>query len=301
MDCLGAPVRTKKHLGLLLCDGRGAIPRNAIRWVRQRVVKSYQARWSMSRYDPASALRPGQSLSKGGAQRLLADFGAPPGQPASSVYLRPGEARPFLEGQGAEGREWWERLRLLGRRLLESDTGIAGLRAGPEALVLVPPFPLFRSVLYSGWEPAPLLALLEAEHTVGVVLLRLGRFSVAVYRGSRLLSSKTDSRYVKGRHHAGGTSQKRFERIREGQIHQLYGKTCEAVQGQFAVSPTPLEYVLLGGDKFTLDGFLKACPYLQLWRSVTLGRRLNVRDPKRDTLEQVGGMLWESRVWSIHW
>jgi hypothetical protein len=134
-----------------------------------------------------------------------------------------------------------------------------------------------------------------------VVLLRLGRYSAAIYHGSRLLSSKTDARYVKGRHHAGGTSQKRFERIREGQIRLLYGKTCEAVQGQFGASATPLDYVLFGGDKFTLDGFLKACPYLQQWRSVTLGRRLNVRDPKRDTLEQVGGMLWESRVWRVEW
>lgn len=255
----------------------------------------------MSRYDPAFVLRPGQNLSKDGVRRLLAGFSAPPGLPASSVYLRPGEAQQFLEAQGAEGRAWWERLRPLGRRPLESDTGIAGLRAGPEALVIVPPFPLSGSVLHSGWEPAPLLALLEAEHTVGVVLLRLGRYSVAIYRGSRLLSSKTDARYVKGRHHAGGTSQKRFERIREGQIRHLYGKTCEAVQGQFGASPAPLDYVLLGGDKFTLDGFLKACPYLQRWRGVTLGRLLNVRDPKRDTLEQVGGMLWESRVWRVEW
>lgn len=255
----------------------------------------------MSRSDPAFALRPGQYLSKEGVKNLLASISPPPDQLASSVYLRPGEAQRFLEGQGAEGRAWWERLRLLGRRLLESDTGIVGLRAGQESLVIVPPFPLAGSVLHSRWEPAPLLGLLEAEHTVGVVLLRLGRYSVAIYRGSRLLNSKTDARYVKGRHHAGGTSQKRFERIREGQIRQLYGKTCEAVQGQFGASATPLDYVLLGGDKFTLHGFLKACPYLQSWSSVTLGRRLNVRDPKRDTLEQVGAMLWESRVWRVEW
>lgn len=255
----------------------------------------------MTLNNPAFVLRPGQNLSKESVKRLLANFSPPPEQPASSVYLSPGEAQRFLEGQGAEGRAWWERLRPMGRRLLESDTGIAGLRAGPEALVVVPPFPLSGSMLHSGWEPAPLLALLEAEHTVGVVLLRLGRYSVAIYCGSRLLSSKTDARYVKGRHHAGGTSQKRFERIRESQIRQLYDKTCEAVGGQFGANATPLDYVLLGGDKFTLDGFLKACPYLQVWRSVTLGRRLNVRDPKRDTLEQVGGMLWESRIWRVEW
>lgn len=276
-------------------------PGGVICWIGQVVIKSYQARLRMNRYDPAFVLRPGQNLSKESLKKLLAGFSPPPGHPASSVYLRTGEAQRFLEGRGAEGWAWWERLRLLGRRLLESDTGIAGLRAGPEALVITPPFPLSGSVLHSGWEPTPLLTLLEAEHTVGVVLLRLGRYSVAIYRGNLLLSSKTDARYVKGRHHAGGTSQKRFERIREGQIRQLYDKTCEAVLGQFSASATPLDYVLLGGDKFTLDGFLKACSYLQKWRGATLDRRLNVRDPKRDTLEQVGGMLWESRVWRVEW
>ena len=50
------------------------------------------------------------------------------------------------------------------------------------------------------------------------MLVRLGRFSVATYRGGKLAASKTDSRYVKGKHHAGGTSQLRYTRVREGQI-----------------------------------------------------------------------------------
>ena len=98
---------------------------------------------------------------------------------------------------------------------------------------MVPPFPIAETRLSSEWDLSPLNALLSAEHTVGVVLVRLGRFSVAVYRGERLLSSKTDARYVKGRHHAGGTSQLRFQRIREGQARKLHQKACEAVQGQF--------------------------------------------------------------------
>ena len=142
---------------------------------------------------------------------------------------------------------------------------------------------------------------LGATYTVGVVLLRLGRFSVAVYKGDRLLSSKTDARYVKGRHHAGGTSQKRFQRIREGQVRRLYDKTCEAVHNQFDVFGQELDYVLLGGDKFTLEGFLKVCSSMERWRGRTLSRRLNVRDPKRDTLKQVAVMLNESRLYPIQW
>jgi hypothetical protein len=40
---------------------------------------------------------------------------------------------------------------------------------------------------------------------------------------------------------------------------------------------------------------------MEQFRSITLGRRLNIRDPKRDTLDQVRGMLHESRVYQFQW
>ena len=216
------------------------------------------------------------------------------------MYIRPGSLQPFLESSGTEGLAWWERLRLIGRAVLNSDTGIVALRVRTSALVVVPPFPISESRLIHGWDLSPLWSLLAAEYAVGVILLRLGRFSVAVYQGERLLSSKTDARYVKGRHHAGGTSQLRFQRIREGQAQRLYQKTCRAVQAQFSAYPA-LDFIVLGGDRFTLDGFLKECSYLQRWRDKIQGRRLNIRDPKRDTLEGVGRILASSRVYPLDW
>jgi hypothetical protein len=254
----------------------------------------------MTQHAGPAAIQPGQLLSKAKLEGLLAGY-EPPGGPASSVYVRPGEAGEFLEASGSEGRAWRDRLDRIGRPVLNSDTGIAGLRAGPEALVIAPPFPLAGNDLVPSWDTAPLLGLLETDYTVGVVLLRLGRFLVAVYKGGRLLSSKTDTRYVKGRHHAGGTSQKRFQRIREGQVQRLYDKACGAAQRQFDPFAGQLDYILLGGERFTLDGFMKACDYLERWRGRILGRRLNVREPKHEALERVAGMLRESRVWVIEW
>ena len=232
---------------------------------------------------------------------MLENYAPSPGQIASSMYARPGELQNLLETTDAEGLAWRQHLDQMGKPVLSTDTGVVGFRFGCRALVIVPPFPVRESRLYRSWEVSPLLSLVEVEHTVGVVLLRLGRFSVAVYKGTRLLSSKTDARYVKGRHHAGGTSQKRFQRIREGQVRKLYDKTCKAVQAQFEEYGQELEYVFLGGDKFTLDGFLKVCSAMERWRSKILGRRLNVRDPKRDTLEEVAMMLSESRVYPLDW
>ena len=245
-------------------------------------------------------VKPGQQLSRTGLEALLESWSPEPGEPASCLYVAPGVEAAALESIGPAVQAWLPRLSSLGRRVLESDTGLACLRRGDAGLAVVPPFPIAETRLIPAWDLSPLHAVLAAEHTVGVVLVRLGRFSVAVYRGEGLVSSKTDARYVKGRHHAGGTSQLRFQRIREGQARKLHQKACEAVQSQFSQFDF-LDFILLGGDRFTLDGLLKECPYLQQRRDNILSRRLNVRDPKRDTLEAVGRMLTSSRVYPLKW
>ena len=215
------------------------------------------------------------------------------GVAASSVYLRPGEA--------VKSPEWRERLSRLGKTPEESGCGLVCLRTGDRALVIAPPFPVTESSQFNVWNEGPLWSLLDGERTVGVVLVRLGRYSVAVYRGGDLATSKTDSRYVKGKHHAGGTSQLRYTRVREGQIRRLYVKVCETIRTQFEPVADELDHVILGGEKFTLNGLLKVCPRLDDYKDITLKRRLNIRDPKRDTLDDLGSTLYESRVWGFDW
>jgi hypothetical protein len=53
---------------------------------------------------------------------------------------------------------------------------------------------------------------------VGVLLVRLGGHAVGVFDGDRLEVSKVGSRQVHGRSAAGGWSQQRFARRREGQV-----------------------------------------------------------------------------------
>lgn len=179
---------------------------------------------------------------------------------------------------------------------LRGGCGLAAFRVGGLGLVVAPPFPVGATRVLPGWDDAPLRGILAGDWAVGVVLVRLGRFSVALFRGGELLASKTDARYVKGRHSAGGTSQLRYARVREGQVRRLYGKVCEAVSG--VLSPAP-DYVVLGGERFTVDGLLKECPALAAMGGITLRRRLNIRDPKRDALGQAAAMLTESRVWMV--
>jgi ribosomal protein S10 len=252
-----------------------------------------------------TAMPPHHTLGKAALERLLAQRAPPPDLPASSLYLRPGSLQgkdgSFLEQAGAAGQAWRERVARLGDAVAESDTGVAGLRAGDWAAVVLPPFPVREDRLTPAWEPGPLLALAGAPCLVGVVLLRLGRYSVAVYRGPELLSSKTGSWLVHARHHKGGSSSARFQRRREDQIHHLCVRVCEVAREQFDPHLRTMDHLLLGGERLTLVRFLKTCDYLEQFRGRLLSRRLNVRDPKRDTLEQVGEMLAESRVYELEW
>ena len=65
---------------------------------------------------------------------------------------------------------------------------------------------------------AALVAHCLRERRIGVLLVRLGGHAAGVFEGRRLVSSKVGSRQVHGRSAAGGWSQQRFARRREGQV-----------------------------------------------------------------------------------
>ena len=255
---------------------------------------------------PAGKLSPGQYLGPDAMLRLLARCAPDPAAPAdaASLYLPPNALAQLPHVRDAALREWFRFIAPAldgpgGDALLKSDTGLVALRQGERGLAILPPFPVAAQANGDGWDEGPLRHLLTTDYTVGVVLLRLGRYLVAVFRGTEPVVTKTDTRYVKGKHHAGGTSQLRFKRIREGQMRKLFDEACRVVGSRFEPHDRELDYVLLGGEKLTLSGFLKVCPYLQRRQGLILDRRLNIRDPKHDTLETVAGMLRQSRVWEI--
>ena len=258
--------------------------------------------------DPA--LNPGQTMGPAALLRLLQRRGAAVDGDGASLYLTPAALAAGTAAAAAAGREWQSFLAAAeqlpgGAALRQSDTGLVLFRDGGRGLAIIPPFPLPAAWAgpepLPGWDLRPLAQLLAADYIVGIILLRLGRYLTAVFEGDCPAVSKTDTRYVKGKHHAGGTSQLRFQRIREGQARKLYDETCRAAQTRFAPYADRLDYLLLGGDKQTLNAFVKVCPLVRQYQAQgkLLNRRLNIRDPKHDTLEQIAGMLRQSRVWAV--
>ena len=69
---------------------------------------------------------------------------------------------------------------------------------------------------------------------VGVLLVRLGGHAAGVFDGDRLVSSKVGSRQVHGRSSAGGWSQQRFARRREGQVRVALAAAADVAAAQLA-------------------------------------------------------------------
>jgi hypothetical protein len=162
---------------------------------------------------------------------------------------------------------------------LDSDTGAFAI-----ARPLLPFTPPIRETLAGTPEDlVPMLAGHAARETpTALVLLRRGGYAVGLACGARLLASKVGSRYVQSRTAAGGWSQQRFARRREGQAHDLVRAAAQAWAG-LAAGPPPAVLVT-GGDRALVDALL-AEPALRSVRGLGVARHLDVPDPRLTVLK----------------
>jgi hypothetical protein len=237
-------------------------------------------------------------MTRARLERWLAGLEQPEGE-SIALYVEPGHLLPYLESLGLQQMVWLQEIKGLPANLVDSETGLILFWSDDPKYVLVPPFPVDVDQFFPVWDTSYLRALLEKKYLLGVVLLRLGGYSVGVFEGDRLLTSKTGTRFVKARHKAGGRSQKRFARRREEQSRWLFDKACSVVATQFAAYEERLDYVFLGGDRLTLHSFLKRCEYLQRLGGKTLGRVLSVAKPRYEALCNAPAQIWKTRVFVV--
>ncbi|THV30720.1 acVLRF1 family peptidyl-tRNA hydrolase [Glycomyces paridis] len=131
-------------------------------------------------------------------------------------------------------------------------------------------------------DPDPIVA---AEHLrdyaleprrIAVLLARKGAYSVGVVSDGRVAASKTDTAYVQGKTKAGGQSQQRFARRRDGQAKAAEKRAKDAV---FAVLGTAAFDALVTGGP--VEGILEDPRLRHLQPNVHFG---DIPEPKQALL-----------------
>jgi hypothetical protein len=170
-----------------------------------------------------------------------------------------------------------------GSATTEGDTVTA---ADGTVAVLVAPFPPVAG---------DLIGHASRDRTVGVLLVRLGGYAAGVFDGTRLVASKVGSRQVHGRSAAGGQSQQRFARRREGQARVALAAAADTAARVLLPRAGSLDAMVLGGDRRAADQVLED-PRLAPLRPLVVEHRLDVPDPKLTVLQGTPALFRAVRI-----
>ena len=128
-------------------------------------------------------------------------------------------------------------------------------------------------------------AHLAVPRRMGLVLVRLGGYSVGVALDGVVETSSTGARPVHGRNRKGGSSSGRFARRREGQVRVALDAAAAAVARVLLPVAGTLDAVVLGGDATALDD-LRADRRLAALLARAEPRELDVPEPRRAVLDE---------------
>jgi VLRF1 release factor-like protein len=167
---------------------------------------------------------------------------------------------------------------------------VAADGATAECEVPFPPLLEDASAAYGG-----LVAHVLRDRRVGVLLVRRGGFAAGVFDGVRLAASKVGSRHVQGRTAAGGWSQQRFARRREGQTRVAISAAADVAAAVLLPHCDGMAAVVAGGDRAACDEALRD-PRLAPLIPLLAPRRLDVPEPRMRVLESTPAAFRSVRV-----
>ena len=147
------------------------------------------------------------------------------------------------------------------------------------------------------WPPmvGDLVAHCLRERRLGLLLVRLGGHAVGVAEGSRLVVSKVGSRQVHGRSAAGGWSQQRFARRREGQVRVAHDAAAQTAVDVLLPHVGALAGLVAGGER-TAVGAVRSARRLGPLAGLARGRFLDVPDPRLAVLQTAPALARAVRI-----
>ncbi|MDP6824034.1 MAG: Vms1/Ankzf1 family peptidyl-tRNA hydrolase [Dehalococcoidia bacterium] len=215
------------------------------------------------------------------------EYDSAPGVVTETLYV------PLGSGE-IPGWEW------LPPAAVRSSNGLVLLGGPTVQTAFGPPFPVDvddGDRASRGPHFSPFIASLTRRRAIAFILLRLGSYAVGVADDGNLIASKTGTRYVKGRHRAGGQSQRRFERNREVWIARLYDQVCRTASDRIGPFEDDLDALATGGDRHVIEGFMKRCGFADRLQSRLRAIDVVVNRPGLKSLKQAVTKAWGCRIW----
>jgi len=205
----------------------------------------------------------------------------------------------MLPGGYSLGEDWDS----LPRSAQSSDNGVILINAVDSLtgirpiFALLPPFPISDASESTSFDTVR--QQMVNHHAIGIILLRLGHWAIAIAEDGELVVTKTGTRYVKNQHRKGGQSSNRFRRGREKWIRELFDQAGEVANARFRDYPGHLEYLAMGGDRVVLGQFLKRIKLHDGLGDRVLPNRISVDQPGRKALDDAVRDAWSYRMYEF--
>jgi hypothetical protein len=185
------------------------------------------------------------------------------------------------------------------KNITTSQTGVTIFWGQTQKRLIMPPFPIKDKYLSTGYDITPLQTLFINNYRIGIVLVRLGNYSMGICEGETLILHKTGTGLVHSRHRQGGSSAARFQRRREDQTHHFLERVRQYAREMFEPYAKKLDYFVYGGARTTIQKLQKQCGFLRQFDDRLLPPLLEIPDPRFNVLEKAITQIWSSRV--IEW
>ncbi|WP_414937716.1 acVLRF1 family peptidyl-tRNA hydrolase [Amycolatopsis sp. cmx-11-51] len=167
---------------------------------------------------------------------------------------------------------------------LSPDTVTVTADNGVAAVATVPFGPLDAEGTVDGLAITPLVEHALMSRRIALLLVRRGGHSVGIARGGVIVQSRTDRHLVQGRSAAGGWSQQRFARRREGQARVALRSAAEDAFEVLVPQLSEVDAVVLGGDRRALETLREDRRLAPLFARAEL-RVLDIAEPRRTVLD----------------
>lgn len=204
----------------------------------------------------------------------------PPHHPWETLHPHSAAARDLLGEEKGRVQRW--------------PMGVICFWSPERQIWILPPFSIAHAAVEATWNSPTFHALYARPVRFGLLLVRRGGYALGIAEGDTLCLHKVGSRYVQGRHRAGGSSARRFERRRREQVHHLLQEVCEEAHTRLEPHLPSLEALFLGGDRFLLGELQEQCTALA--GALVHPHRLPVGEPRLEVLKQAVAMAWQSQV-----